>query len=409
MKRRLVSHQAVAQIGGRGTMLLIHLLLPVLLGWHAFARLMLPWVWLVLMVQPLCDGGLDPLVSREVAQGKHNATRRILALRLLLGALCMVLTLVLASAAGFKYSLGVPLAFWFVFNAITQTFVAMLRGEERMEFEAVSLPGSRLGLLALLCALYSVGLLNADTAVWAFAGVAALTLMSVALVSCRLAGWSVARPTLMGLAPITITALPMIVITSVGILYLRVDSVMLSALIGNHAMSVYQPAKRLVEAAFALPSIFVIAVFPSLSRSGPIAYAKVKHYAWRMMGIGIFIFLLLVGFGHLILWYLYGAAGQESLNALYVLSPSVPLVFVGTLLTQYLVALGQQARYAVAGIAALLINISLNWLLIPILGLTGAACTTVATELFVVVVAAWLVQRTVHHATCGDVSKGNAL
>jgi O-antigen/teichoic acid export membrane protein len=395
MIRRLIVHQGIAHLGGRGTMLAVHLLLPVLLGWDEFTRLMVPWVWLVLLVQPLCDGGLDPLVSREVAQDNPAAAGRIQSLRLMLAAAAIVLTLALTAAGQFAYGLGLALATWFVCLALSQTLIAILRGQERMGFEAIILPISRLGLLAALAAGYLNGSLTASTAAFTFALTGVITLLAVAIVVGRMAGARTLIPRSDALAPLARAAVPMLVITGAGMLYLRVDSVMLSIMLDEASMAAYQPAKRLVEAAFALPSIFVIALFPSLSRSGAAIYPRVRRYAARMMILGTGVLIVLVAGGGAVLWYLYGAEGTPSRTALYVLAFSVPLVFVGTLLTQYLVALGHQAQYAWAGVAALVLNIALNYWFIPRFGIVGAAATTVATELFVVVASAWLIHRAV--------------
>ena len=76
----------------------------------------------------------------------------------------------------------------------------------------------------------------------------------------------------------------------------------------------------------------------------------------------------------------YEASFRNSSEILEILSLAIPLVFWGYLMTQSLVALDQNRIYLVITSSGLLINVILNFLLIPEYGASGAAFSTVVTE-----------------------------
>ena len=70
-------------------------------------------------------------------------------------------------------------------------------------------------------------------------------------------------------------------------------------------------------------------------------------------------------------------------NLLRLFSWAIPLVYLGTLMTQSLVALDKQKIYLFFTICGLIINVILNLMWIPEFGATGAVWSTLITESFV--------------------------
>ena len=81
----------------------------------------------------------------------------------------------------------------------------------------------------------------------------------------------------------------------------------------------------------------------------------------------------------LILWF-FAAEFQNSADILKILAFAIPLVFWGYLMTQSLVALDHNRIYLLITASGLLLNVLLNFWLIPGYGASGAAIATVITE-----------------------------
>ncbi|HNW55871.1 MAG TPA: polysaccharide biosynthesis C-terminal domain-containing protein, partial [bacterium] len=71
-----------------------------------------------------------------------------------------------------------------------------------------------------------------------------------------------------------------------------------------------------------------------------------------------------------------------SINLLRIYSFSLPGLFLFTALNQYLLAENKEKTIFIANFSGLIINLSLNILLIPRVGLPGAALATVITFIF---------------------------
>jgi O-antigen/teichoic acid export membrane protein len=89
----------------------------------------------------------------------------------------------------------------------------------------------------------------------------------------------------------------------------------------------------------------------------------------------------------------YGGAYERAGSVSIVLALAIAPIYVGTLLTQALVASDRQIEYLRLAVLALVANVGLDAVLIPPYGEVGAAAATVATEVFVVIVGLRLLSR----------------
>ena len=89
----------------------------------------------------------------------------------------------------------------------------------------------------------------------------------------------------------------------------------------------------------------------------------------------------------------YGSEFFGSIAVLQILSLAVFPIFLGHLATQSLVALELNKIYLLVAFIGMLLNISLNYFLIPRFGANGAAWATVATEMAVVLLCGYFVWR----------------
>ncbi|WP_428559326.1 MAG: polysaccharide biosynthesis C-terminal domain-containing protein [Solidesulfovibrio sp. DCME] len=173
-------------------------------------------------------------------------------------------------------------------------------------------------------------------------------------------------------------------ISAATTIYFRCDVILLRqltddpAIVGNYAAA-YRLIEGVIMLATPLAHIFFRRLRVSLQDT-----AAFRQSFGRMLGVMIGLSVAAVAGGLLLgPWILTLAFGDKYVAAIPLLSwllASLPFILPNYVLTQALVALGRERAYAVATIAAAVVNIALNLLLIPLLAAKGAALATVATE-----------------------------
>lgn len=179
-----------------------------------------------------------------------------------------------------------------------------------------------------------------------------------------------------------------------AVIYYRIDAVMLSTMTNDAVVGWYGGAYRFFDIVMFLPAIFTTVVFPIFSK------------LWEDKGNGLsntfqqsLKFILLAGIPMGILFFSYSEYLVSLFYGLEEYAPSVPvlqifsigivLVYVDFMLGSAILATERQRAWAVVGFVAILLNIVLNFFLIPYSqelmgnGGLGAAVTTILTELFI--------------------------
>jgi O-antigen/teichoic acid export membrane protein len=90
---------------------------------------------------------------------------------------------------------------------------------------------------------------------------------------------------------------------------------------------------------------------------------------------------------------IYGEEYSPSILALQILIWGVVVMFMSIIFGYMMVALNEQRKSLVINSSALVLNISLNLLLIPIITFIGASIATVITELFVLTPTIYIIQK----------------
>lgn len=164
-------------------------------------------------------------------------------------------------------------------------------------------------------------------------------------------------------------------------IYLRIDVVMLQRLAGSEAAGIYAAAVKISEIWYFLPIALGSSVLPALLRaraSGPAAYFdRMQRYldgsAALAYGLSVPIALLAPWLVRLAYGVRFAAAGP--VLALHIWA--AVFVFVGVARGQYLVNEGLNRFALLASILGAVVNVGLNFVLIPSAGPMGAAWATV--------------------------------
>jgi O-antigen/teichoic acid export membrane protein len=164
-------------------------------------------------------------------------------------------------------------------------------------------------------------------------------------------------------------------------LYFRCDVYFLEYFHGVETVGVYNASFRIVDALRLFPAAALAVTYPVLCAATDERPLR-RLSAWLLAAsaaVATAVYVTAPG----LLVLVYGTPFEVGAQALQILAWCLPLFYVNYALTYQLIAWnGQRAYLAIAG-AALLANLAGNALLIPDGGMTGAALSTLLTELVV--------------------------
>ncbi|MBI3766540.1 MAG: flippase, partial [Ignavibacteriales bacterium] len=192
--------------------------------------------------------------------------------------------------------------------------------------------------------------------------------------------------------------IPFLLWTVFGVIYYRVDTVMLSLLTPAVVLGWYGASYKFFDVLVFLPSIYTLSILPILSRlwgkeDGMLARTTQKSLEFIMIA-GIPISIGVFAFSEQIIKLFFGLEGYgPSVLNLQIFSIGLLLVYVDMVLGTALFACDKQRQWATVAFFAVIINVSLNYFMIPYFqthsgnGGVGASIATIMTELFVMVLA----------------------
>ncbi|MFH1861342.1 MAG: flippase, partial [bacterium] len=163
-------------------------------------------------------------------------------------------------------------------------------------------------------------------------------------------------------------------------IYTKIDVLILQALRGSQEVGYYSVSMRLVDALAIVPSVFMVAVFPILShtfRLNQQNFIKWVRISFRLLLAVILPITVIVTFyAAEIIRILYGTDYAPSAPVLRILIWAGIAIYGGLVFDGALVASGRQKIGTALYAGMAVINVALNLMLIPHLGIVGAAWAT---------------------------------
>ncbi|WP_321421863.1 flippase [uncultured Methanobacterium sp.] len=167
-------------------------------------------------------------------------------------------------------------------------------------------------------------------------------------------------------------------------IYYSIDSVMLSIMIGNEVVGIYNAAYKFVFLFLSLYSVYTVAVFPVMSsfyknsrESLKFAYERSFKYLLILsipLSIGVTLF------ANQIILLIYGSDYFASVIALQILIWTIIFLFLNGLSGILLGSSNKQIIVTKITGLSVLLNVALNLVLIPNFSYVGASIATVFTE-----------------------------
>lgn len=177
----------------------------------------------------------------------------------------------------------------------------------------------------------------------------------------------------------------------------HIDAVMLSKLADQRAVGLYGAAFKLVQAIILFRPALLQALFPSMSTLSVSAPAKFQQLTEA--SIRLFVAILLPVAMVVTLWadrlmpWLYGENFQGAALTLQAMVWVIVPSYVYATLTRTLVASNREQQTIVVAAVAMVSNVVLDIVLIPVLGAAGAAIASLITMTLACVLAVWCVVR----------------
>jgi O-antigen/teichoic acid export membrane protein len=192
-------------------------------------------------------------------------------------------------------------------------------------------------------------------------------------------------------------ALPIAGIGIVGIVYDRLDVIMLSKLGTSQDVARYTVPYNLVRLTWIIPSVIAAAFYPLLSHALQHDFSEARRLF--LLVVRVFLFLsvpisLALALGSsTIVPFVFGSRYAASASVLAILVWTSVLGFQNYVLWYGILAIRKERAVLWIQLAGLVVNATTNVLLIPRYGPKGAAASLVASDLVVVVGQAILINR----------------
>jgi len=173
---------------------------------------------------------------------------------------------------------------------------------------------------------------------------------------------------------------PMLLASLTTILYMRVDQFMIKALIGDFDLGVYAAVSKLYEMWVMVAVVLCTSLLPAIVR---LKEKSNEEYEIKMVllfrgviGISILVSILTTTFAENIIELLFGEAFVLGTLSFQILMWSSAFAAIGSVTMRYLTVEKLEKKVAQRAVVALVVNISLNAVLIPFIGINGAAIST---------------------------------
>lgn len=179
---------------------------------------------------------------------------------------------------------------------------------------------------------------------------------------------------------------PVLISTVFVTIYMKIDQIMIMQFLGSSAVGQYAVALKLSESWYFIPGVVATSFFPAIISAKNISSLTYNYRLSRLYSLMIylsaFIAIVVTLWGGSAIEFLYGDQYKNARVPLIIHIWAGVFVFVGNITTRWMINENLQIYAATySGIGAIL-NITLNYFLIPKMGVTGAAISTLVSYSF---------------------------
>jgi O-antigen/teichoic acid export membrane protein len=356
----------------------------------------------VTLIGVIADLGLQTVFIRNVSRDRQLLRRylaNLLSARLVLALLALV---VLAAVLRLLSPDLVPYTIAGFVLLITTSYSSLLRAvfyiRGRLGYEAVAIVAEAM-IVLVLTILVIARRGSWDAFLWCYSAsylfTSAYALLVLGWRWRETVGLRFERSLLQSLL---MAGIPLALGFTITSIYAQVDVVLLQVFKGFGMVGWYSAANRYIDAIAWVPQSAMGAVFPALSmvaagqrRQLEFAYEK-SYKMLALLGLPLAVGIGVMAFP---LMRLLAPSGRfdAAIPALQILAPSVLLLFVNNAFIYTMTAINRQLDFTRLSVATLVVNLVLNFILIPPYGFLGAAAASTLTELALFLGGWWLLRN----------------
>ena len=338
------------------------------------------------------DIGLSPILTREAAKkpsmGSHYFAT-IFWMKIVLLAITSLLIIFLAPQfSGIEAAKAIIpfIALLIIFDGVRDLTLAFMRAKNKMEIEALITVITNVAIAVFgFIILYFSATAKAFTLSYvASAGIGTLA----AIFILKEEFMRIVNNFRKQLIPsIMKSALPIALLSIFAVFMINIDIIMLGWFRTAEEIGFYSGGLRIVQFLYMLPSIISISIYPSLSKLvGENNHEKAKKLMEKTITVVLLMaFPMAVGgviLGSPLIEIIFGAEYLPGANAFKILIVAITFVFMGHILANAILAYNLQRKMTKFVIGAAIANVVLNFILIPIYGIVGAAVATFSVQAF---------------------------
>ena len=390
---RIVNNTAISLVGQLVTWISTFFLTVAygrFLGDFKFGELYFATTFVLLFGIPV-ERGFGPQITREVAQDTSKALRYLsntLLIKVMLWLILYSLILFLSWVLGYTVEERVLVAICgitLLSTGISTTFAAMHYSFERVVFSVVGTI-----LEKGLSAVFGFILLRNGASV----EVMAFVLLGGSLISTTWQGIWFFRLTGVGfivdstlIRKLLRTSIPFMFYGMMGVMYYRLDTVLLSLMANSEVVGWYGAGYRLFDTMVFLPSLLITAImYPVFSKLSTSSKTNIQLAVEKTMNFLLFCgiptaTLMIVAAPNIIGFLYHSAEFDNTIPVLQALAPGIVFLYMNSVFSSAIVSVNQEKKITYMAAAALIFNLGLNLILIPLYKQIGAAIVTSLTEM----------------------------
>lgn len=166
----------------------------------------------------------------------------------------------------------------------------------------------------------------------------------------------------------------------VSVIYLKIDIVMIGSMAGTEQAGIYAAASRLSELWYVFPATLAARYYPDMIRAHQQGWApyylKLRRFALLFFCTAFAIAVVMSLLAPWIISLLFGDAFASAVDVLRIHIWAGCFIFVRYLISQHLLITEQEPLSLLSHAVGALLNVGLNFWLIPKMGIVGAAWAT---------------------------------
>jgi len=173
---------------------------------------------------------------------------------------------------------------------------------------------------------------------------------------------------------------PVLISTVFVTIYMKIDQIMIMQFLGRNAVGHYAVALKLSECWYFIPGVIATSLFPAIISAKNESLDIYNHRLSRlysvMIYLSVFIAVMVSFYGGTVIDFLYGDLYKNAVAPLTIHVWACVFGFIGNVSTRWMINENLQVYAAIYSAVGAALNIGLNYILLPKIGVTGAAIAT---------------------------------